>query len=219
MEALSEADVDNAQLFQDIKRDVFMQIGVKISDLDPLFAMVIANQTAMRTFAKPVSDAIESLPGELEKSIEIIAAAVEEAENSANTLIAETKSNMFALAKMEIEGVHQRIGAAIEKSVDEALGTSVARLKTDLGALEGKVKSLSSSYRDKRAMTLCLALATGLVVLMCFFGVGTYMLYKAGSENQKAADFWRDEYSQQQRVINTLPPAFKKQFESNQKAG
>lgn len=219
MEESADDEVQNVELFQQIKLEIFSQLGVKVSDLDPLFAMVIANQIAMRTFSKPVSDAIESLPSALEKSVEIIAAAVEEAENTTGKLVAETKSNMYALAKLELEGVHQRIGVAIEKSVDEALGKSVVRLKSELSAIEGKVKSVASSYRDKRAMTLCIALASGLVVLMSFFGVGLYMLYKAGDDNRKAADFWRDEYSQQQRIINTLPPALKKQFEINQKAG
>lgn len=219
MEESSDDEVENVELFEQIKLDIFRQLGVKVSDLDPLFAMVIANQIAMRTFSKPVSDAIESLPTALEKSVDIIAAAVEEAENTSERLVAETKSNMFALAKIELEGVHQRIATAIEKGVDDALGKSVVRLKSELSALEVKVKGVASSYRDKRAITLCVALATGLVVLIGFFGVGLYLLYKAGDDNRKAADFWRDEFSQQQRIINTLPPAFKKQFEINQKAG
>lgn len=204
--------MDNSELFQQIKSDVFLRLGIKLSDQDPIFAMVLANQATMKTFSAPIVSAIESIPDILEGSLNIIANAVEDAEKTAASLTAETKGVMIALSKIEVEAAHRRISDAIESSIDKALTNSLGRIQIDVQSIEGKVKTLGSSFRDKRASTLNMVLAAGLVVVMSVFSAGLYVLYDVGMNNRDNAEFWKDQYGQQQQIINTLPPATKKLF-------
>jgi len=204
--------MENNELFQQIKSDVFLRLGIKLSDQDPIFAMVLANQATMKTFSDPIVNAIQSIPDILEGSLNIIASAVEDAEKTAATLTAETKGVMVALSKIEVEAAHRRITEAVESSVDEALTNSLGRIQIDVQAIEGRVKSLGSSFRDKRASTLNLILAGGLVMIMGVFSAGLYVLYDVGMNNRDNAEFWKSQYGQQQQVINTLPPTVKKLF-------
>lgn len=202
--------MENNELFQEIKTDVFLRLGIKLSDQDPIFAMVMANQAVMKTFSDPIVTAVEGIPEALDGSLNIIASAVEEAEKTAITLMSETKGVMAALSKLEVEAAHNRIIDAVEQSV----GTALGRVKADVSALEVKVKSLGSNFRDTKSMTVNIVLSCVVCLLLTLFSVGIYSIYDAGIESRKSADFWQKEFAKQQKVINTLPPAMKKQFDA-----
>lgn len=206
--------MENNELFQQIKSDVFLRLGIKLSDQDPIFAMVLANQATMQTFSGPIVSAIESIPDVLEGSLNIIATAVEEAEKTAGTLTAETKALLVALSKVEIESAHQRIREAVESSVDKALAKSLNRVHADVQAIESKLKSTGANLRDRKASLLNLVLAGALFTLIGAFSLGLYVLYDIGMSNRNSAEFWKGKYSEQQDVINTLPPSVKKLFGS-----
>jgi len=206
--------MENNELFQQIKSDVFLRLGIKLSDQDPIFAMVLANQATMQTFSGPIVSAIESIPDVLEGSLNIIATAVEEAERTAGTLTAETKALLVALSKVEIESAHQRIREAVESSVDKALANSLNRVHADVQAIESKLKSTGANLRDRKASLLNLVLAGALFTLIGAFSLGLYVLYDIGMSNRNSAEFWKGKYSEQQDVINTLPPSVKKLFGS-----
>ena len=209
--------MDNNELFQQIKSDVFLRLNIKLSDQDPIFAMVLANQATMQTFSQPIVSAIESIPDILEGSLNIIATAVEEAEKTAATITAETKALLVALSKVETESAHQRIREAIESSVDKALASSLNRVQADVQAIEGKVKSMGGSFRDKKASVLNLVLAGALFSLIGLFSLGLYVLYDIGMSNRNAAEFWKGKYVEQLNVISNLPPSVKKLFGSTVK--
>ena len=206
--------MENNELFQQIKSDVFLRLGIKLSDQDPIFAMVLANQATMQTFSGPIVSAIESIPDVLEGSLNIIATAVEEAEKTAGTLTAETKALLVALSKVEIESAHQRIREAVEGSVDKALANSLNRVHADVQAIESKLKSTGANLRDRKASLLNLVLAGALFTLIGAFSLGLYVLYDIGMSNRNSAEFWKGKYSEQQDVINTLPLSVKKLFGS-----
>jgi uncharacterized protein (DUF1501 family) len=201
--------MENNELFQQVKSDVFLRLGIKLSDQDPIFAMVMANQAVMKTFSDPIVTAVEGIPEALDGSLNIIASAVEEAEKTAIALMAETKGVMVALSKLEVEAAHNRIVDAVEQSV----GTVLGRVKADVSALETKIKSLGSSFRDTKSMTVSIVLACVVGLLLLLFSAGTYVLYDVGIESRKTADFWQKEFAKQQKVINSLPPSVRKQFD------
>lgn len=202
--------MENNELFQELKSDVFLRLGIKLSDQDPIFAMVLANQAVMKTFSDPIVTAVEGIPEALDGSLNIIASAVEEAEKTAITLMSETKGVMVALSKLEVEAAHNRIVDAVEQSV----GTVLGRVKADVTALESKIKSLGSNFRDTKSMTVNVVLACVVGLLLLLFSAGIYVLYDVGIESRKSADFWQKEFAKQQKVINTLPPSVKKQFDA-----
>ena len=209
--------MDNSEIFQQIKSDVYLNLGIKLSDQDPIFAMVLANQATMQTFKQPIVSAIESIPEVLEGTLNIIAAAVENAEKTAGTLTAETKALLVALSKVETEAAHQRIREAVESSVDKALGKTLNRVQVDIHEIEGKVKSLGGNFRDKKASLLNLVLAGSLFTLISVFSLGLYVLYDIGMSNRNSAEFWKEKYIEQQDVISSFPPSVKKLFGSSAK--
>lgn len=207
----------NNELFEQIKMDVFAGLGIKLSNQDPIFAMVMANQAAMRTFSAPIVEAIESIPLVLESSLNIIAGAVEEAEKSADQLTTETKAVLAALSKVELESAHRRINDAVEQSVDSAVTGSLQRLKSEVVKLETDLRSLGTHTQSKRTLFANLLLSSVLLVLLGVFSTAAYVLYGVGIDNRDAADYWRSKYSDQQQIVGTLPPTYKKLFVEQRK--
>ncbi|MBX4139532.1 hypothetical protein K1567_27355 [Pseudomonas sp. S5F11] len=208
---------NNNELFEQIKMDVFAGLGIKLSNQDPIFAMVMANQAAMRTFSAPIVEAIESIPLVLESSLNIIAGAVEEAERSAGQLTTETKAVLAALSKVELESAHRRIKDAVELSVDSAVTGSVQRLKSEVVKLETDLRSLGAHTKSKRTFFANLLLSSAVLVLLGVFSTAAYVLYGVGIDNRDAADYWRSKYSDQQQIVGTLPPTYKKLFVEQRK--
>lgn len=208
----------NSELFEQIKMDVFAGLGIKLSNQDPIFAMVMANQAAMRTFSAPIVEAIESIPMVLEGSLNIIAGAVEEAERSAGQLTTETKAILAALSKVELESAHRRINDAVEKSVDVAVTGSLQRLKGEVVKLETDLRSLGTYPQGKKTFLANLTLSAVVLSLVGVFSTAAYVLYGVGIDNRDAADYWRTKFSEQQQVVGTLPPTYKKLFVEQRKS-
>jgi hypothetical protein len=207
----------NDELFEQIKMDVFSYLGIKLSNQDPIFAMVMANQAAMKTFSAPIIEAIESIPRVLESSLNIIADAVEEAEKSAGLLTVETKAVLTALAKVELDSAHRRITDAVERSADSAVTASLQRVQGEVVKLEANLRTIGTNPQGKKTFAANIILAGAILGLVVFFSAATYVLYDIGIDNRKAANFWRSQYSDQQDVIGTLPPTYKKLFGSQGK--
>ncbi|PRW84426.1 hypothetical protein [Pseudomonas fluorescens] len=203
----------NNELFEQIKMDVFSSLGIKLSNQDPIFAMVMANQAAMRTFSAPIVEAIESIPGVLESSLNTIADAVEEAEKSSAQLTIETKGVLAALAKVELDSAHRRITDAVERSVDSAVSASLQRVQGEVVKLEASLRSVGTDPQGKKTFTANIILTGAVFCLIVFFSFASYLLYDVGIDNRNAANFWRSKYSDQQEVIGTLPASYKKLFD------
>lgn len=207
----------NNELFEQIKMDVFAGLGIKLSNQDPIFAMVMANQAAMRTFSAPIVEAIESIPLVLESSLNIIAGAVEEAERSAGQLTTETKAVLAALSKVELESAHRRINEAVEQSVDLAVTGSLQRVKSEVVKLETDLRSLGTHTQSRKTLFANLLLSAVVLSLVGVFSTAAYVLYNVGIDNRDAADYWHSKFSDQQQIVKTLPPTYKKLFVEQRK--
>lgn len=202
----------DSELFEEIKLDVYQKLNYKLSDDDPIFAIVLANQKAITYFARPIVEAVESIPGIFESSLEKIATAVEIAEATADQLISETKSNLFAISKVEIEAAHSRLKDSLAAGIDQLLAEALGRVSGEVAELERRVKSTSSQTGMKKSFILNLVLAAGLLMTIAASSSALYALYSVGAKNLSDARYWRSEYDAQRDLIDKLPPSVKKQF-------
>lgn len=200
-------------LLKDIKVDVYSQLGMKLSDQDPLFAFLLANQRAMRFFSKPIIDAVESIPSLFEASLDKVATAVEEAEKTTDELVSETKSNLYALCKVELEAAHLRLKEGLVVSLDQVLKESLEKVSVEVSDLERRVKGLSSNVGVKKAFMTNVLLAVALIATLSVSAVAMYGLYSVAASNLADARSWRDAYDSQRTKIDKLPPQIRKQFD------
>lgn len=199
-------------LLSEIRAEILLKFGSKVSDSDPMFATVLANKIALKVFTQPIVEAVESIPAVIEASLEVVAAAVEEAEKTADALVAQTKANLFAISKLEMEASHQRIRDSISDIVESTLADSLGRVQGDLANLQRDVKDASGQFSGRSATKVNFILSGALLMLIGLFSAGSFSLYKTGMENRNDAQAWKAIYEDQQKVINSLPPAVKKQF-------
>lgn len=200
-------------LLKDIKIEVYSQLGMKLSDQDPLFALLLANQQAMRFFSRPIIDAVESIPSLFEASLDKVATAVEEAEKTTDQLVNETKSNLYALCKVELDAAHLRLKEGLVVSIDQVLKESLAQVSVEVSDLERRVKGLSSNIGVKKAFMTNVLLSVSLLATLSVSAVAIYGLYSAGASNLSDARSWRAAYDSQREVIDKLPPQVRKQFD------
>lgn len=204
--------VINAELFEKIRLSVYSQQGWKLSIDDPVFTSVIATQLTMESYSAPIIEAIDRIPEILEGSLNVIASAVEEAENTSQALVSETKSLLVALAKVELEAAHRRITDTIDRSVESAVAVALKGVRDEVVSLESTLRFATDNLQPRKAFAANVILSTAIVVILVVFSTAGYVLYDIGVGNRKSADYWRTQYSQQQDVISTLPPTVKKLF-------
>ncbi|MCS4315598.1 putative Zn-dependent protease with MMP-like domain [Pseudomonas sp. BIGb0381] len=199
------------EVFKDeIRSRLLLEHGVKLSGDDPIFSYFIGQQVVLDRFTLPIVEAMQRLPGELEKSLSKVVFAVEEAERTAETLMHETKGALSALGKFEVEAAQERLKGSVEASVSELLTTALQRANSDITQVERQAKALSNGLRDTKTSRLNMVLAIALIGLMGLFSIGLFLLYSAGSKNQEAANYWFDRYSGQQEALKSLAPGVKK---------
>lgn len=195
-----------------IKSAILLADGTKISSADPLFHFFIAQQEILDGFTQPVVEAVGAIPELLEKSLEKFVFAIEEAEKTSETLCAETKATLSALAMCELDSAHQRIKESVNSSVTSAVGDALQKVGADIAEMERKAKSLANGFRDPKALLLNLVLSSGLVVLLFVFSIGSFMLYQVGTKNLDSANFWHKQYQEQKTALSALPVSVKKQL-------
>jgi hypothetical protein len=207
--------MESGALLRGIKAEVLLQQGTKLSTDDPLFSLIIANQEILNNFSAPFTLALKELPGNIEQSLSKIVMAVEEAEKTTDYLMAETKGALNATANFELAAVQQLIKENIEGSV----GGALARAQHEIQALETRIRSLSGSFRDARAVTINIVLSGVVAALLVLFAVGIYVLHGAGMDNRNLAEYWQQQYNKQEKAISSLPLAAQSQFKKALKGG
>lgn len=202
----------DAEVIEDIKNQVFASRAIKLSDSDPIFCYFIGQQVVLARFTDPILQAMASIPDALEISLSKILFAVEEVERTSETLCAETKSTLKALAKCELESAHQRINESINHCVSNAVTDCLKSANAEVAALALQLKSLSNGSRDPKALWMNLVMACSVAVLICVFSTGLFLMYQATTKNVDAANYWHGQYKQQEAALSALPPALKSQL-------
>ena len=195
-------------VLKEIKEEVFSQQDIKLSEQDPLFTLIIANQRVLDNFSRPFTQALKEMPGKISDSLNLLVSAVEDAEGTAEKLMANTQASLKSLAKDEVELAALQVQRKLEYSVVNTL----AKANLEIQEIEKRVKSISSNYSDPKAMTINIVLAGVIATLLIIFSAGLYVLYDRGMESREAADYWYKKHMKQQRAIDGLPAVTKKKI-------
>lgn len=207
-----ELDNEALELYREIQAEVLQKLGIKISVNDPLFAVVLSNRVAMRSFTKPIVDAVQAIPPVMEASLEIIASAVEEAEKTAAALAADTKSHLFALQKVQLEESSSSLREAIKHVAKESVGIALERSVAEVVALETRLKAVRVP-EPKSASKALYTVAGAILALTILFGAAGYSLFYTALKNANDARNWQGLYYEQKSKLEKLPLSVKKQYQ------
>ena len=173
-----------------IKQEVLIQQNLKLSDQDPLFAYLIANNKILEGFAQPILDAMELLPAALAQSLEILAEGVEQCEKASQDIAVRTQGALQAIAKMEQTAAHQTLRSNLESSITAMVGDALASVSKELSDVERRVKAVNGGWGSARARFINTCLAVSLVVVVGVSSVVGFALYQSGKEHSAAAAHW-----------------------------
>lgn len=161
-------------------------------------------------------DDVKSIPKVLEvsmrDSLNIVADAVEDAEDTALLLQKSTKEIIEATAAKAGVDVAIEMSTAIHQSLERVFEPALNRAAAKIENLEKRIAGLSGNVRDTQATRFNYIILAGFVavsvVMVCAMG---WLAVQAQDVNETNKWFY-DEYIHQRAVIDKLPPAIKKQF-------
>ncbi|WP_116799588.1 hypothetical protein [Pseudomonas syringae] len=161
-------------------------------------------------------DDVKRIPQLLElsmrDSLDIVADAVEDAEDTALLLQETTKAVIQATAAKAGVDVALEMSTAIHQSLERVFEPALQRAAIKIDDLEKRVSALSGNFRDTQASRFNYIVLSGFVAVsiavVCAMG---WVAIKAQDVNETNRWFYH-EYKKQQAVIDTLPSAIKKQF-------
>ncbi|QGT84952.1 hypothetical protein [Pseudomonas coronafaciens] len=161
-------------------------------------------------------DDVKRIPQLLElsmrDSLDIVADAVEDAEDTALQLQEATKEVIQATAAKAGVDVALEMSTAIHQSLERVFEPALQRAALKIEGLEKRVTTLSGNVRDTHATRFNYIVLAGFVAVtisvVCAMG---WVAIKAQDVNETNKWFY-NEYKKQRAIIETLPPAMKKQF-------
>lgn len=163
-----------------------------------------------------VHDDIKSIPSALKvsmaDSLEIVAKAVEEAEQTAGKLSETTQEHIQQAGKTAAFNAGAELTSAIQASLQRTIEPSLQRAATQFNDLEGRIKALSGNVRDAHATRMnyiiLISFALAMIVTIGF----TSWIAVLSQQTNEANRWFYDEYIAQRAVIDSLPPDIKKKF-------
>lgn len=161
-------------------------------------------------------DDIKGIPKLLEysmrDSLDIIADAVEDAEDTALLLQKSTKEIIHATASKAGVDVAIEMSNAIQLSLERVFEPALNRASVKIEALEKRITDLSGHIRDTQATRFNYIVLAGFVaVTISMIGAMGWVAIKAQDVNETNKWFYK-EYKAQRAVIDTLSPDLKKRF-------
>lgn len=162
-----------------------------------------------------VHDEIKQLPvnlkGSLRESLNLIAAAVEEAENTAKTLQQETQNNLSAVSKLQTENLNKETRAVIEDLFTKVVSDEIRKTEKIAISLQDTLNRFPS-YFGNQYKKLCYVMGAlmALVIVICSIGMGALFIQSKSWENRSVAVF--NAYQEQQKIILTLPDNIRDKF-------
>lgn len=161
-------------------------------------------------------DDIKSIPKILElsmrDSLDIVADAVEDAEDTALMLQKSTKDIIQATAAKAGVDVGIEMSTAIHQSLERVFEPALNRAAAKIEALEQRITNLSGNIRDTQATRFNYIVLGGFVAvtiaMVCIMG---WIAITAQDVNETNKWFY-NEYKAQQAIIDKLPPELKKRF-------
>lgn len=161
-------------------------------------------------------DDIKSIPKVLElsmrDSLNIVADAVEDAEDTALSLQKSTKDFIQAATAQAGMDVGIQLTQAIHQSLGRAFEPALTKAAVQIEQLETRVKSLSGSVRDTQATRFNYILLAGFVaVALTMIGAMGWLAIKAQDASETNKWFF-DEYQAQRKAIDALPQSIRDRY-------
>lgn len=161
-------------------------------------------------------DDIKSIPKMLQLSmretLDIVADAVEDAEDTALLLQKNTKELIQAAASKASADVGIDLTSAIHQVLERVFEPALGRATVKIENLETRILAASGNLRDKQATRFNYIILAGFVVAaVSMVAAMGWITIKAQDVNDTNKWFY-SEYKAQRAVIETLPPELKKRF-------
>lgn len=205
--------MNEPDLINKIRNAVFEHHGVRLSQDDPIFTVILANKLMLNDAGGAIRETVNDLPQAITSAIEKIVLAVEDSEKTVGSLRIETKSMLAALAKMEVEEAHRRIRDIVAADASTALSQSTKSLQGLIQNAEHKIKELNAGIRESKVFVANTLLSVTLTMVTLTACVGIYMLNAHANEQRESANLWFAENQKLERAVENLPPAYKKQVQ------
>lgn len=161
-------------------------------------------------------DAIKEIPEllnlSMKESLDIVADAVEDAEETAYLLQKNTKEIIQATASKAGIDVGIELSAAIHKSLEKVFEPALSRAAMKVESLENRVSALSGSVRDTHALRFNYIILAGFVLIsIVMLGAMGWIAVKS-QDAEETNKWFYEEYRAQRLIIDALPPELKRKI-------
>ncbi|KAA3532967.1 hypothetical protein [Pseudomonas savastanoi] len=161
-------------------------------------------------------DDIKSIPKTLElsmrDSIDIVADAVEDAEDTALWLQEETKALIQATTTKAGLDVGIKLSEAIHESLGRVFEPALNRATVKIEQLENRLSALSGNIRDTQATRFNYMMLAGLIMLAAIMLGGMTWLAIESQDVNEVNKWFYDEYKAQNNLLNNIPAAIKEKY-------
>ncbi|HIE1854764.1 hypothetical protein [Pseudomonas aeruginosa] len=107
----------------EVRKRALAELNIKVSREDPVFSIVFATEAVLERMTEPLVLAVKQIPGEMGISIEKIASAVEDAEQTVERLVEEGKTALAEVRDTEAK----KLVKVVRESLEGSKGVSHTR--------------------------------------------------------------------------------------------
>lgn len=109
---MSERQTD---VLDEVRKRALAELNIKVSREDPVFSVVFATEAVLERMTEPLVLAVKQIPGEMGISIEKIASAVEDAEQTVERLVEEGKTALAEVRDTEAKKLVKVVRESLEE--------------------------------------------------------------------------------------------------------
>ncbi|HBO1881131.1 hypothetical protein ACF0C0_02515 [Pseudomonas aeruginosa] len=110
-------------VLDEVRKRALAELNIKVSREDPVFSIVFATEAVLERMTEPLVLAVKQIPGEMGISIEKIASAVEDAEQTVERLVEEGKTALAEVRDTEAK----KLVKVVRESLEGSKGVSHTR--------------------------------------------------------------------------------------------
>ncbi|HHW1766540.1 TPA: hypothetical protein ACUUBR_006127 [Pseudomonas aeruginosa] len=103
-------------VLDEVRKRALAELNIKVSREDPVFSIVFATEAVLERMTEPLVLAVKQIPGEMGISIEKIASAVEDAEQTVERLVEEGKTALAEVRDTEAKKLVKVVRESLEGS-------------------------------------------------------------------------------------------------------
>ncbi|MCR8998664.1 hypothetical protein [Rahnella perminowiae] len=151
-----------------------------------------------------ISQSAHQIPQSINESLKYIADAIEEAEKTASNLSQEARTAIQAIKDSEIE--------AIRREVLVGLSAELAKTQEVAKNIRESLLSYPDALRPETPIWPIATLSAAVMAAIIACGFFGWKMYQQNAELYNDAIRVHKTYEEQQKVIQTLPPEYRKKF-------